>query len=218
MGDSNDHGEGHSRWLLHEIGSGTATHCVVASARFPGRPDSSALRSVLHMLTDRHAAFRIIFPPAAEPAKLSVPLAQLCFPEADASDLDDEQLASWLEHAAREPFDLARGPRLRIHVCRTSAEDFIILVVGHHFIVDIWSMTTLVREIETLYVEQARQTLPALAGSTAGDEEPVRLYRWVGGTRTSVHAAQSRNPVSRLAAGRRRLGVAASIPGTATPP
>jgi Condensation domain len=217
MGDSGEQGQGHSRWLLQEIGPGTATHCVVASACFPGRPDIAALKSALHAMADWHVALRMVLPPDAEPAKRAARMAEMCFRVADASDLDDDQLAKWLECAAREPFDLARGPRLRIHVFGTSTEETVILVVAHHFIVDVWSMTTLVRELETLYIERAGDRLPALARPTTGDEELVRLYRWVGGTRASVHAAQSRSPGGRLASGR-RSGVALSTPRNPAPP
>jgi Condensation domain len=191
MADSGEQGGGRSRWLVREIGTGTSTQCVVASARFPGRPDITALRCALHVLADRHAALRMIFPPAVEPAKRAVRMAQLCLREATAGDLDDDQLAMWAGYVAREPFDLARGPRLRIHVYRMSAQEVAILVVGHHFIVDVWSMTTLVRELGVVYAERAGHMLPALARSTPGGEELVRLYRWVGGTRASVHAAHA---------------------------
>jgi hypothetical protein len=197
----------HSRWLLREIEQGAAAHCIAAMARFPGKPDIPALKYVLRALGTRHATLRMTFPPGGGPAKRSARIAEACLREDDARDVDDIQLAKWLEYAAQEPFDLARGPRLRIHVCGGGADETVVLVVAHHFIVDVWLMTTLVRELETLYIERAGGMPAPLPEPGAGDKELDRLYRWVGGTRASVHAALNHGSAGRLAGGRSRSGV-----------
>jgi Condensation domain len=207
MSNSSEIGQD-SRWLLRELGPGTPVHCIAATACFPGQPDIPALKHVLHELATRHAPLRATFPPGGDPAERSAMVAEACVRESDARDLDDERLVKWLEYAAQEPFDLARGPRLRIHVFWRTEDETIVLVVAHHFIADLWSMTTLVREFETLYAERAGH-MPAVQPAPApGDQELVRLYRWVGGTRVSVHAAQEHGAAGRPAAGRRRSGVA----------
>jgi hypothetical protein len=199
----------HSRWLLREIGPGSAARCITATARFAGEPDVPALKHVLHGLAARHAALRATLPPGGDPADRAARLVEACVRENDARDLDDERLAKWLEYAAQEPFDLARGPRLRIHVFRRPEEQTIILVVAHHFIADLWSMTTLVREFETLYAERAGYMPEDRPEPQHGDQELIRLYRWVGGTRVSVHATQDHASASHpVAGGRQRSGVA----------
>jgi hypothetical protein len=207
MGDSGEIDQQHSRWLLYEIEPGTAVHSIAATACFPGKPNIPALKYALHALADRHAALHVTFPPDGEPAKWAARMAMACLRESDARDLDDEQFAKWLEYAAQEPFDLARGPRLRIHVYRRPADETVVLVVAHHFIADVWLMTTLVRELETLYVERAGGMPAALPEPGAGDKELVRLYRWVGGRRAWVHAAQTHGSGGRPAGARRRSGV-----------
>jgi hypothetical protein len=200
MGDSDEIDQQRSRWLLYEIEPGTAAHRIAAMACFPGKPDIPALKYALHALADRHAALRVTFPPDGEPAKRAAMMAKACLRESDARGLDDEQFAKWLEYAAQEPFDLARGLRLRIHIYRTAVDETVVLVVAHHFIADVWLMMTLVRELETLYVERAGGMAAALPEPGAGNKELVRLYRWVGGRRAWVHAARAHGSGIRPAA------------------
>lgn len=189
MSSSGETGQ-NSRWLLREVGACDAARCITATASFAGEPDIPALKHVLHGLSAWHAALRATFPPGGDPAERAAWLVEACVRESDARDLDDERLAKWLEYAAHEPFDLARGPRLRIHVFRRAEQQTIILVVAHHFIADLWSMTTLVREFETLYAERAGYMPQERPEPQHGDQDLVRMYRWVGGTRVSVHATQ----------------------------
>ncbi|HEY4424511.1 MAG TPA: amino acid adenylation domain-containing protein, partial [Pyrinomonadaceae bacterium] len=63
---------------------------------------------------------------------------------------------------ARLPFDLERGPLLRVRLLRLSEEEHVLLVTMHHIVSDGWSMGVLVREVGMLY--------PALC---AGAESPL---------------------------------------------
>ena len=176
-------------WLLHESRPGSAEHSVAVALRMRGAPDISALEYAVDALVARLAP--------AEPAHLQggvTPTQWIAgaeprewLRESDAKDADDAHLAEYLEHAAREPFDLDRGPLLRIHLYRRAPEETILLVVTHHVIADPWSLTTFVRELELLYAEQtggARAELPELT-------DFVRHYSWISGSRVSVHTALS---------------------------
>jgi hypothetical protein len=94
-------------------------------------------------------------------------------------------------HAAFAPPESGpgEGPQFRMRLY-TDATETVVRVLAHHAVADVWSMTTLLREFELLYTEQAGQTLALLP--TRGNEDLVRLYRWVGGARASVHAAADR--------------------------
>lgn len=197
----------HSRWLLREIEPGTATHCIAAVARFPGTPDIPAVKHALRALATRHTALRMTFPPGGGAAKRSARIAEACLREGEAPDLDDAQFTKWIDYAAQEPFDLARGPRLRVHVYGRGTDETIVLVLAHRFIADVWSMTTLVRELEALYLEQAGHEPAPIPEPVAADKELDRLYRWVGGRRASVHAAQDHGSGGRITGHRQSSGV-----------
>jgi amino acid adenylation domain-containing protein len=52
---------------------------------------------------------------------------------------------------ARLPFDLQRGPLLRVQLLRLRAEEHVLLVTMHHIVSDGWSMGVLVKEVAALY-------------------------------------------------------------------
>src|SRR5262249_45541433 len=55
------------------------------------------------------------------------------------------------EAEARLPFDLERGPLLRMRLLRLVEEEQVLLVTMHHIVSDGWSLGVLVREVATLY-------------------------------------------------------------------
>lgn len=178
-----------SPWLLHESRPGSAEHSVAVALRMRGAPDISALEYAVDALVARLAP---VEPAHAQGGMTPTQWIAGAKPrewlrESDATDADDAHLAEYLEHAAREPFDLDRGPLLRIHLYRRAAQETILLVVTHHVVADAWSLTTFVRELELLYAEQtggARAGLPELT-------DFVRHYSWISGSRVSVHTALS---------------------------
>ena len=84
---------------------------------------------------------------------------------------------------------------MRIQLYRRARQEMVVLVVAHQVITDAWPMTTLIRELETLYSEQARGQMGAPSPGprvTCGDL--VRLYRWVSGSWMPVHPALRPDP------------------------
>ncbi|MGH2619360.1 MAG: condensation domain-containing protein, partial [Anaerolineales bacterium] len=52
---------------------------------------------------------------------------------------------------ARQPFDLARGPLLRVRLLKLGDEEYIALMTMHHIISDGWSLGIFIRESAALY-------------------------------------------------------------------
>ena len=67
-----------------------------------------------------------------------------------------------LQHA-QEPFDLGRGPLLRVRLLELSARESVLLLGMHHIISDGWSLDVLVRELSLLYGAYVRGEEPKLA-------------------------------------------------------
>jgi acyl-CoA synthetase (AMP-forming)/AMP-acid ligase II len=168
--------------ILHELEPGTAQHRIAAALRWRGALDSPALGQALDVLVARRAS---IFPSLdGEPGQYMTGSPEALLMEHDACDLNDTQVARWLESAAHEPLDLAARQLARIRLYRRAADEGIMLIVVHHCMAEFWSITTLVRELETLYSEQQGgipASLPELA-------DFVRHYTWVAGARTSTYA------------------------------
>src|ERR1051326_9231687 len=54
------------------------------------------------------------------------------------------------------PFNLARGPLLRVTLLRLGEEEHVLLLTMHHIVSDGWSMSVLVREVAALYEAYSR--------------------------------------------------------------
>jgi amino acid adenylation domain-containing protein len=66
----------------------------------------------------------------------------------------EEREAEARRHFAAEatrPFDLARGPLLRVQLLRLGPAEQVVIILLHHIISDGWSMEVLVREMSALY-------------------------------------------------------------------
>jgi hypothetical protein len=93
---------------------------------------------------------------------------------------------------------------------RTDTSAVVVVVLACYDGADVWSMTTLIRELEVLYAERAGTAAHTLPGAVTRSRDLIRLYRWVGGDRASVSVAAERGCLHRTADshGRLRLGSA----------
>ena len=62
-----------------------------------------------------------------------------------------EELQTRLLEEAYRPFDLERGPLLRVTLFTRSAREHILLLVVHHIVIDFWSLAILLDELSALY-------------------------------------------------------------------
>jgi hypothetical protein len=77
----------------------------------------------------------------------------------------EEQVRQAVIQEQTKPFDLERGPLLRIKLWKLGEQEHVLLLTMHHIITDGWSMSILSRELQTLYsgyVAGRRACLPAL--------------------------------------------------------
>uniref|UniRef100_UPI003B3A91E7 amino acid adenylation domain-containing protein n=1 Tax=Longimicrobium sp. TaxID=2029185 RepID=UPI003B3A91E7 len=143
-------------WFLHQMEPEDVGYNMHRSSRLRGGFDASALERALTELVRRHETLRTTFHPAEQGAVQVVhPAAPAQLPVVDLTGLapqDREQEASRLEREEVErPFDLERGPLLRVTLLRLSGDDHVLLLTVHHIVSDGWSLGILFRELFTLY-------------------------------------------------------------------
>ncbi|HBL28790.1 MAG TPA: non-ribosomal peptide synthetase, partial [Acidobacteria bacterium] len=143
-------------WFLDRLEPGSPFYNITRALRLHGHLDVRSLGRALGEIVRRHEALRTTFPSsggfpaqviaAAGDASLSlVDLGGLGTAGREAVALDLATL--W----ARSPFDLARGPLLRLGLLRLGEQEHLLLAAVHHSVADGWSMGVLVREIGALY-------------------------------------------------------------------
>ena len=114
-----------------------------------GRVDRAAIDAAFAALVRRHESLRTTFVVVAGAPRQRVhaaPLGGVEFLDVSA-EADPAARARELafEHA-RRPFDLERGPLLRITLVRLEPESHALLFNLHHIVSDDWSMGVLVNE------------------------------------------------------------------------
>ncbi len=108
------------------------------------------------------------------------------------------QAAAWqvAVSLAREPFDLACGPLVRVHLLRLGAAHHLLILTLHHIVADGWSVGIFLRELAALYaacVAPARPALPALAPLPIAYADFARWQRaWMEGERLAAELAHWR--------------------------
>ncbi|HEY0093338.1 MAG TPA: condensation domain-containing protein, partial [Archangium sp.] len=174
-------------WFLHQLDPASAFYNIPLAVRFTGLLDLEALERSFNELVRRHESVRMTFR-AHEGRPVQVPLpasalnlavVDLQHLPADAREAEARRLSR--EEAAR-PFDLARGPLLRVSMLKLAEREHVLLLTMHHIISDGWSMGVLIREMAALY--EAFST-----GKPSPLPEPVLQYadyaawqrRWLQG-------------------------------------
>ncbi|MFY0562651.1 amino acid adenylation domain-containing protein [Archangium lansingense] len=155
-------------WFLDQLETGSAFYNMAFALRLEGRLEASALSAALRGLVERHEVLRTrLVEVEGEPRQLIVPeagvaLEQVSLAEVSEAEREARALAlarAWLER----PFDLARGPLLRAHVCTLGAEQHVLVLSMHHAVSDGWSLRVLVRELGELYAAHLEGRPAALA-------------------------------------------------------
>ena len=171
-------------WFLEQMGQ---THYIIpANSRLSGPLDVQALERSLNEIVQRHEALRTTFTTIdGQPMQVIAPRSPLTLPVLDLSQLpNDERDAETkrLTNEALRPFNLERGPLLRVSLLRFAEDDHLLLLTMHHIVSDGWSLGVLFNELATLYeafVEGKTPTLREL--SIQYPDFAVWQRRWLSG-------------------------------------
>ncbi|NDK93069.1 amino acid adenylation domain-containing protein, partial [Photorhabdus laumondii subsp. laumondii] len=142
-------------WFLSQFDGVSETYHIPVALHLRGRLDIAAWQQALDALFSRHKALRSVFvavdgQPQVEllPAASGLPMKKYDLrnaPDADA------QLASLSAQETEVPFNLTRGPLIRSSLVQLANDEHVFLLTLHHIIFDGWSVSVLMRELNTLY-------------------------------------------------------------------
>ena len=143
-------------WVVNRMDPDSAAYNIPYAIRLRGRLDVAMLECSIGELVRRHEILRTTLeeregtPVQVVHADSGVAL--------ETTDLRDRPVAE-REPAAQciaadealRPFDLSRGPLLRVRLVRLDEDDHVLCFTLHHVVSDGWSTDVLVREISALY-------------------------------------------------------------------
>jgi amino acid adenylation domain-containing protein/non-ribosomal peptide synthase protein (TIGR01720 family)/FkbM family methyltransferase len=143
-------------WFLEQLKPGTAFYNIPGTVRIEGELRFEVLVASLEEVTRRHESLRTTFGElAGQPYQRVGPDSRLTVPIVDLTALPpagrESELRQLATDESRRPFDLARGPLMRVVLFRLGTGDQVIVYTTHHIISDGWSALIFLREMAALY-------------------------------------------------------------------
>jgi amino acid adenylation domain-containing protein len=163
-----------------QIRPGSTAYHMSEIFRVSGLLDTAALQEAVDTLVSRHAALRTVFSDLAD--RSGTPTQRVLPPGAVRVEI---AMAATDPGAAREaavseakrPFDLARGPLLRVLVIRTGRAEQLLVLTLHHLICDGWSQSILHQELGAAYAASRAGVKPDLPPLRRQFPDAVRAER-----------------------------------------
>jgi amino acid adenylation domain-containing protein len=158
-------------WFLQRLAPASAAYHLSAAVRITGELDAAALARCFVTIAGRHPALRTTFvadrggTPAARVAAGLRPgfaVVDLRGLTAAGGELD----ALLVQEAVR-PFDLERGPLVRVTLFRRAAREHAMVLTAHHLVADFQSLAILAAELAELYPQGVGAAGAAGAGAAA---------------------------------------------------
>ncbi|MBC3413316.1 amino acid adenylation domain-containing protein, partial [Pseudomonas sp. SWRI51] len=149
------------QWFLWQMDPHSAAYNVPVALRVHGRLDVQALQAAFDHVITRHEPLRTTFDDRGGQLRqfihpsLSLPVALEHLPAHD-----DAAVAAWVDAQVREPFDLVRGPLLRVKLATLSEQQHVLVIVQHHIVSDGASLEVLVDELLLGYQGRQGEALP----------------------------------------------------------
>ena len=175
-------------WLAGQMGGDAGlAYNESLTLEFSGPFDEQVFRRAFQEVVRRHPMLTATVSADGERQRLNVS-ASIELPLSDLSRANvdrNRELERLIEEQVSQPFDLERGPLLRVKLLRMSDQRHVLLWTAHHIICDGWSGGLLITELGKLYSALKR-------GTAAGLNEPASFQEYasaIQGDSPAVRAA-----------------------------
>jgi Condensation domain len=143
-------------WTLYRQQPGSTAYNVVKGYRFggDGQPpvDLPLLERCFNQVVQRHESLRTVFrAEGGEVMQHVLPSLHVPLEYVDARGSSDDVAQQWADLEANTPFDLERGPMLRLRAVQVDEQCFAVLMSMHHIIFDGWSSGVFIDDMTAFY-------------------------------------------------------------------
>lgn len=152
---------------------------VFLTTRIRSPISAAALQQAIEFLVQRHACLRTTFSDAEGRTtqqiheKLLPEFRVVAAQQFSSKDREDE-LRAIVAAETQRPFDLERGPLLRVALYQLAPDDWIVLATTHHIVVDFWSLILMLAELRESYPSFEAGRVPELKSIDNNYAEFVR--------------------------------------------
>ena len=137
------------QWFIWQLEPDSAAYHLPTALRLKGQLDIAALQRSFDTLVARHETLRTCLRQDGD-RRVQVVNARAVV-QIQRLETDETQVAERLEEYIAAPFDLERGPLLRVTLMHVSEEEHVLVLVQHHIVSDGASMQVMVEELVHLY-------------------------------------------------------------------
>jgi thioesterase domain-containing protein/NRPS condensation-like uncharacterized protein len=154
-------------WFVEQLAIGAAVNNLSFGVRLSGELNLAALDLSLKVVVGRHEALTTTFDTRDDtPLQLlgsaRPPSAQLIDVSGRPGSDPAQEAYALACQEVNKPFDLRKGPLVRVVLLRLSPQKHIMLAILHHIICDGWSLGRFANELATCYAAFCRGVSPAL--------------------------------------------------------
>ena len=157
-------------WFIDQLEGSSTQYHMPEVLRLRGPLDLDAFQRTINTIVERHEVLRTHFAfVEGEPIQIIEPSVQIELPVEDLRQFErpeqEQRIMAALRQEWEQPFDLSRGPLLRMKLFQVAANDQIFLRTFHHIVSDGWSQGVFNQEFMALYEafhEDRHNPLPPL--------------------------------------------------------
>lgn len=152
-----------SLWFLYQLSPESAAYNLVFSSKLTPLVDIGSMEAAFRTLFERHPMLSATFHQVnGEPIQRMEHGKTIDFREHDASRMNEEQIKELIGRHAELPFDLEKGPVIRLELFRNNQGSHIVLLAMHHIISDAWSVSLLMNDLIESYFSIKSGKVPDL--------------------------------------------------------
>jgi amino acid adenylation domain-containing protein len=158
-------------WFIYQLAPQNPAYNLIYAARVHAPLDTALLERAARSLLRRHPILTATYSVKdGQPEQHLHPDLPVSLTVIDAAAWGEAELNQRIEEEGDRPFQLERGPLLRLTAFTRGPEEYVLAVVIHHIVTDFWSFELLIDEFRTLYAaEKLGIQPPAPAGMSYVD-------------------------------------------------
>jgi len=143
-------------WFLDQLEPNSFTWNIILSHEVTGQIDEQALERALQEIVKRHEVLRSTFAIVdGQPVQVIAKQGILPFSIIDLSNLPASECEVAFQRLTIEegqrPFDLAKGPLLRVKLLKGGKMQQVFILTMHHIVSDAWSVGLFFKELRAFY-------------------------------------------------------------------
>ncbi|HYO51945.1 non-ribosomal peptide synthetase, partial [Archangium sp.] len=148
-------------WFMDQLSPGDSLFNITLAARVTGALEVDSLEWSLRELCRRHEPLRTTFALVqGQPAQVISPEPRFQLGVVDLSGLGEQEREAEVQRRAdadaAQPFELTKGPLMRVQLLRLAPHEWVLLMALHHIVTDGWSMGLFFNELGALYEAHGR--------------------------------------------------------------